>query len=106
MHAWQAIQKSLDFIEDNLSEDITIDRLASTAALSPYYFQRLFSRLVKKPVNEYVKLRRLAKASKALENKAKRIIDVALDCGFSNHANFTRAFIDAYGITPDRKSVV
>ena len=101
MHAWQAIQKSLDFIEDNLSEDITIDRLASTAALSPYYFQRLFSRLVKKPVNEYVKLRRLAKASKALENKAKRIIDVALDCGFSNHANFTRAFIDAYGITPE-----
>lgn len=101
MHAWQAIQKSLDYIEDHLSEDISIDHLAGTAALSPYYFQRLFRRLVKKPVNEYVKLRRLARASEALENKAKRIIDIALDYGFSNHANFTRAFTDAYGMTPE-----
>ncbi len=101
MHAWEAIQKSLDYIEDNLSEDIEIETLANVAALSPYYFQRLFRRLVKKPVNEYVKLRRLAKASEALENKEKRIMDVALDYGFSDHANFTRAFKGAYGITPE-----
>lgn len=71
------------------------------ASLSPYYFQRLFGRQVKKSVNEYVKLRRLAKASEALKSKEKRIIDVALDYGFSNHVNFTRAFKDAYGIAPD-----
>lgn len=100
MHAWEAIQNSLDYIEDNLSEDVEIKTLANVAALSPYYFQRLFGRLVKKTVNEYVKLRRLAKASEALNNKKKRIIDIALECGFSNHANFTRAFTDAYGITP------
>lgn len=56
---------------------------------------------MKKTVNEYVKLRRLAKASEALKIKEKRIIDVALDYGFSDHANFTRAFKDAYGITPE-----
>jgi AraC family transcriptional regulator len=102
MHAWEAIQKSLDYIEDNLSEDIEIETLANVAALSPYYFQRLFRRLVRKPVNEYVKLRRLAKASETLENKEKRIMDVALDCGFSDHANFTRTFKGAYGITPEK----
>lgn len=48
-----------------------------------------------------MRLRRLAKASEALKNKEKRIIDVALDYGFSDHANFTRAFKDAYDITPD-----
>lgn len=101
MYAWEAIQKSLDYIEDNLSEDIKIEALASVAALSPFYFQRLFGRLVKKTVNEYVKLRRLARASEALKNKAKRIMDVAFDCGFSDHANFTRAFKGAYGITPE-----
>lgn len=106
MHAWEAIQKSLDYIEDNLSEDINMDTLANVAALSPYYFQRLFRRLVKKPVNEYMKLRRLAKASEALENKEKRIMDVALDCGFSDHANFTRAFKGAYGITPESIVIV
>ena len=101
MHAWKAIQKSLNYIEDHLSSDIKIDSLANVAALSPYYFQRLFGRLVKKSVNEYVKLRRLAKASEDLKNNEKRIIDIALDYGFSDHANFTRAFKDAYGITPD-----
>lgn len=101
MHAWEAIQKSLDYIEDNFSEDIKLETLSNVAALSPYYFQRLFSRLVKKPVNEYVKLRRLAKASEDLKNKKKHIFDIALDCGFFDHANFTRAFKETYGITPE-----
>lgn len=56
MHAWEAIQKSLDFIEKNINEDFDIEQLAKESALSPFYFQRLFSRLVKKPVREYIKL--------------------------------------------------
>lgn len=101
MHAWEAIQNSLDYIEEHLSENIKMETLAHEAALSPYYFQRLFGRLVKKPVNEYIKLRRLAKASEALKNKEKRIVDIAIDYGFSDHANFTRAFKEAYGIPPE-----
>ena len=42
MHAWEAIQKSVDYIENHLTEDIPIDKLAETASLSPFYFQRLF----------------------------------------------------------------
>ena len=49
VHAWEAIQKSVDYIENHLTEDIPIDKLAETASLSPFYFQRLFSRLVKSP---------------------------------------------------------
>ncbi len=101
MHAWEAIQKTLDYIEDNLSHNLSMDTLAGVAALSPYYFQRLFTRLVKKPVYEYSKLRRLANAVSDLEKHEKRIIDIAIAYGFSNHANFTRAFKTAYGITPE-----
>lgn len=100
MHAWEQIQKTVDFIEENLSEDIKIEMLANIAGLSQFYFQRLFKRLVKRPVNEYIKLRRLARASEALLDKNMRIIDVALDFGFSSHETFSRAFKDAYGITP------
>jgi AraC family transcriptional regulator len=100
MHAWEQIQKTVDFIEENLSEEIKIEMLAKIAGLSQFYFQRLFKRLVKKPVNEYIKLRRLAMASEALQDKNKRIIDVALDFGFSSHETFSRAFKGAYGITP------
>ena len=101
MHAWEAIQNSLNYMEEHLTENMKIDTLANVASLSPYYFQRLFRRLVKKPVNEYVRMRRLAKASEELKNTEKRIIDVALDYGFTDHASFTRAFKDAYGMTPD-----
>jgi len=101
MQAWEAIQKSLDSIEEHLADEIDIASLAKDAALSPYYFQRLFSQLIGKPVGEYIKLRRLAKASRLLETTSERILDIALDHGFSDHANFTRAFRNAYGITPE-----
>jgi len=100
MHAWEAIQKTLDIIEGRIGEEISIEELADTAALSLFYYQRLFSRLVKKPVREYVKLRRLARACEALKNTDARILDIALDYGFGSHEAFTRAFKDAYNITP------
>ena len=101
MHAWEAIEQSLTFIEKHLTEEILTEELANTVGLSPFYFQRLFKRLVNKSVQEYVKLRRLAKVTENLSDPEQRILDVALDCGFSSHANFTRAFKETYGITPE-----
>lgn len=101
MHAWEAIEQSLTFIEDHLKEEISTGELANTVGLSPFYFQRLFKRLVNKSVYEYVKLRRLAKVIENLGDSEQRILDVALDYGFSSHANFTRAFKETYGITPE-----
>lgn len=102
MYAWEAVQNSLNYIEDHLSEKMEMEKLAKVAVLSPYYFQRLFSRLVNTSVNDYIRLRRLAKASEYLKCKDKRIIDVAVELGFSDQANFTRAFKDAYGISPSQ----
>ena len=101
MHAWEAIEQSLDFIEVHLTEEISTEELANTVGLSPFYFQRLFKRLVNKPVQEYVKLRCLAKVIENRGDSEQRILDVALDYGFSSHANFTRAFKETYGITPE-----
>ena len=100
MHAWEAIQKTLNYIEENAGEEIQIDELAQIAALSLFYYQRLFTRLVKKPVREYIKLRRLAGACEALRDKNNRIMDIALEFGFGGRETFTRAFKDTYGITP------
>ncbi len=100
MHAWESIQKTLDYMEDHIGEDLRIEQLAEMASLSVFYYQRLFSRLVKKPVREYIKLRRLAGASAMLGDKRKRLLDIALDFGFESHETFTRAFKEAYGMTP------
>lgn len=101
MHAWEQIQITIDYIEEHISEEMRIEDLAKLASLSQFYYQRLFSRLVKKPVNEYIKLRRLAKVSEVLPYNTSRILDIALDFGFSSHETLTRAFKDAFGITPE-----
>ncbi|MDR1687173.1 MAG: AraC family transcriptional regulator [Clostridiales bacterium] len=108
MHAWEAAQKTLEYIEEHISDDVSIEDLAEIAALSPFYYQRLFSRLVKKPVREYIKLRRLARACGALRETNSRIIDIALEFGFCCHETFARSFKDTYGITPMqyRKQVI
>lgn len=100
MHAWESIQKTLNHIEENLGEEIEIDTLAEIAGLSPFYYQRLFTRLVKTSVRDYIKLRRLAKSTVMLRNKENRIIDIAMNYGFGSHVTYTRAFTKTYGITP------
>lgn len=100
MHAWEQIQQTIEYIEEHLDEKINIEDLAKKASLSPFYYQRLFSRLVKKPVGEYIKLRRMAKGREALLQKDKRILDIALDLGFSSHEHFSRTFKDTFGMTP------
>ena len=102
MHAWEAIQKTLDYIEEHIAEDIKIEILAETASLSLFYYQRLFSRLVKRPVREYIKLRRMAVVVEVLQNRKNRILDIALEYGFGSHETFTRAFKEVYGMTPEQ----
>ncbi|MCL2217273.1 MAG: AraC family transcriptional regulator [Defluviitaleaceae bacterium] len=101
MHAWESIQKVLDYVEDNLAQSHSPKELSKIAALSPFYFQRLFTRLVKRPANEYVKMRRLARACETLEDKSKHILDIVLEHGFNSHEHFTKTFKGAFGITPE-----
>lgn len=101
MHAWESIQRVLDYIEDNLAQNNSPEELSKVAALSPFYFQRLFTCLVKRPVNEYVKMRRLARACETLGDKNMRILDIALEYGFNSHESFTKTFKNAFGITPE-----
>ena len=101
MHAWEAVQKTVNYIEEHIGEELQIEELAEIAALSLFYYQRLFTRLVKRPVRDYIKLRRLARACAALRQAGhNRIIDVATEYGFASHETFTRAFKSTYGRTP------
>lgn len=100
MHAWESIQNTIDYIEENIEELFHIDELANKAGLSQFYYQRLFHRLVHKPVMEYIRLRKLVRASELLKETNNKIIEVAFQCGFENHETFSRVFKETYGLTP------
>jgi len=60
----------------------------------------LFARLVKKPVREYIKLRRLAHAVTSLECGSNHITDIAAEYGFGGRETFSRAFKETFGMSP------
>ncbi len=81
MYAWRAIQNVLDYIEGNLSGFKKL-RPCPCSCIISILFSTMFGRLVKKPVNEYVKLRRLEKAAEELKDEARRILDIAFGLRF------------------------
>lgn len=101
MNSWIAIQDTITYIEQHYEEKIEVEQLAQLAHLSKYYYQRLFYRLTGKTVIEYVRLRRLAHGAEKLKKKKDKIVEIAFACGFSSHSNFSRAFKETYGLTPE-----
>lgn len=93
------VSKSLKYIEDNISELITAEDIAKDAGYSLYYFSRIFKKQMGLSIMEYVKERRLIKASEEICN-GKKIIDVALDYGYQSHSSFTKAFTKKFGFSP------
>jgi AraC-like DNA-binding protein len=58
----ECISKAISYIEDNITEELTIQDIAKQAMLSPFYFQKGFAMLCGFTVGEYIKKRRLTLA--------------------------------------------
>ncbi len=87
------------YIENNLSEPIDLETIAGNIGYSPYHFSRLFKSYMGISVMDYVKHRKLIKASDNILNGAK-IIDVAIGNGYESHSGFTKAFKNEFGFSP------
>lgn len=94
------IQGAIDYIEDNLSEDLNINDISSKAFFSSFYFQRLFQAMSGYSVQEYIRKRRLTEAASKLGNTDNTILNIALDFSYGSQEAFTRAFKNCFGLTP------
>lgn len=93
---------ALDYIEEHLREDISLEEIARQAHSSLFWFHRVFALLVGDSLGEYLRKRRLNCAAVELVTTNQRIIDIAVKYGFSSHEAFTRAFSAHFGITPSQ----
>jgi AraC family transcriptional regulator len=94
------INRTLDFLNRNLDQHLSLRTLSEIACFSPFHFHRIFSHLVGETPNDYVRRLRLEKAANMLDNYPDRsITDIALQCGFSGSAVFARSFKVHFGIS-------
>ena len=94
------LQEILLYIDKNIREKLSVEKLASKAGFSPYHFCRVFQWGVGFSIMEYVRKRRLAFAAADL-GSGKLIIDIAFDYGYETHTGFTKAFRSHFGCTPE-----
>ena len=95
-----SITKAIDYIEKNLTEELSISTISNHVLISPFYFQKGFSMLCGFSVGEYIRQRRLAQAASELISTQDKIIDIALKYGYDSPDSFTKAFIRFHGVTP------
>lgn len=103
MESWEkisAVQRMQDYIEEHITETITLHMLASAAKYSPWHSARIFKELTGKTPFEYIRAIRLSRAAVKLRNTDTKIIEVAFDFVFDSHEGFTRAFSKQFGMTP------
>ena len=95
-----AVQRMQDYIEQNLDREITLSDLAGVSLFSPWYSYRLFRNCLGLTPTEYIRRLRLSRAALRLRDEKVRVIDIAMDLGFSNVDTFTRAFFREFGLNP------
>lgn len=94
------LQNAIDYIENNLTEELDYTVIASKAFTSPFYFQRVFGVLCNCTLGEYIRNRRLTLAGSELSSSDAKVIDVALKYGYDSPESFSRAFTRFHGISP------
>ena len=94
------MQKALKYLEDNYTDEITLDTMSEYAGLSPFYFSRLFKNTTGTNFNTYLKQLRINNAEYLIKTTGGHIIDIAYQAGFKSIRTFNRTFMKIRGYTP------
>ena len=102
MRWMEAIGKAIQYIEEHITEELSVEEIARYVNISTFYFQKGFSMLCGFTVTEYIRNRRLALAGNDLAIGDEKVIDIALKYGYDSPDSFTKAFVRFHGVTPSQ----
>jgi len=94
------IRRLMDFIEENLDRDLSLEALAAEVNISPLYLPRAFKSAVGQSTHQYVLQRRVERARKLLGNSDMPIAEIALCSGFSSQSHLSDWFLRLVGVSP------
>ena len=90
----------IEYIQEHLAQNLSLDLLASLINISPHYFSSLFKQSTKLPPHQYITNCRLEKAKTLLRQRDLSIAFICQEVGFKNQSHFTRVFRQHFQITP------
>jgi len=99
VHA-RSILKAQVYIQNNLDEQLTLEKIAKVACFSPYHFHRIFRAATGESLNSYIRRLRVEKAGGRLKHTEESVTEIALDSGYQTPASFSRAFQQVMGTSP------
>ena len=100
-HYIARVNRAIDHVTHNLDASLALDDVARVACFSPHHFHRIFKTLTGETLATFVKRLRLERAVYLLSHRdGGRLTDIALACGFSSSADFSRSFRARYGVAP------
>ena len=94
------INQTIDYIEDNIHEKISLEDIAEHFGVSKFHFNRMFKTLSGITLKQYVLGRKLTQALRCLTETSASVIDVAYDFGLEYPEVFSRAFKKQFGVPP------
>lgn len=91
-----------DYIDRHLCEELTLERLAEEASLTPNYFSSVFKKINGISLWQYINAKRVEKAVRLIADPQEKLtmLEIAARCGFNNTANFNKVFKQMKGFTP------
>ncbi len=99
-HTHYLIKQALEYIENNVAKDISLNEISEKLNISSYYFSKLFKEETNEGFIEYLTKRRVELAKEMLRDQTKTIKEIGSDCGYSDPNYFSRIFKKATGMTP------
>ncbi len=94
------MRRLIDFIEEHLDGDLSLEAMAHEVDISPLYLARAFKAAVHQSPHQYVLSRRIERAKELLRNTDLPIVDVALSVGFSSQSHLSHWFLRQVGVSP------
>ena len=94
------IDRVIDHLRANLDRPVKLKELARVACFSEFHFHRIFGAVAGETLNRFTNRLRLEKAARLLRFSRQSLTTIALDCGFSSSATFSRGFRAGYGTSP------
>lgn len=95
-----SVTTAINYIEDNILEDINFNNIAKHVYISPFYFHKIFAAVTDMTINEYIRNRRLSLAGQEVISTENKVIDIALKYGYDTPESFTKAFTRFHGVSP------